>query len=121
MQSLKLLASLAAFLKNPDSLDSVLAVGASLKDSPLAKQMTRHLLKNPDFAQLVNDGWRPQPIDLSTLQTLPVGTLGRSYADQLISQGITPDTLIDPLPITHHPSPITHHPSTMSVITSCTV
>ena len=101
LQSLKLLASLASFLKNPDSLDSVLAVGASLKDSPLAEQMTRHLLNNPDFAQLVNDGWRPQPIDLSTLQTLPAGTLGRSYADQLISQGITPDTLIDPTPVTN--------------------
>ena len=108
LQSLKLLASLAAFLKNPDSLDSVLAVGASLKDSPLAKQMTRHLLKNPDFAQLVNDGWRPQPIDLSTLQTLPVGTLGRSYADQLISQGITPDTLIDPSPINDERDYIVH-------------
>ena len=108
LQSLKLLASLAAFLKNPDSLDSVLAVGASLKDSPLAKQMTRHLLKNPDFAQLVNDSWRPQPIDLSTLQTLPVGTLGRSYADQLISQGITPDTLIDPSPINDERDYIVH-------------
>ena len=108
LQSLKLLASLAAFLKNPDSLDSVLAVGASLKDSPLAKQMTLHLLKNPDFAQLVNDGWRPQPIDLSTLQTLPVGTLGRSYADQLISQGITPDTLIDPSPINDERDYIVH-------------
>ena len=108
LQSLKLLASLASFLKNPDSLDSVLAVGASLKDSPLAEQMTRHLLNNPDFAQLVNEGWRPQPIDLSTLQTLPVGTLGRCYADQLISQGITPDTLIDPSPINDERDYIVH-------------
>ena len=48
LQSLKLLASLATFLKNPDSLDSVLAVGASVKDSPIAEQMTRHLLENRD-------------------------------------------------------------------------
>ena len=82
LQSLKLLTSLAAFLKNPDSLNSVLAIGASVKDSPIAEQMIRHLLSNPQFAQLVNDGWRPQPIDLSALQTLPEGTLGRHYADQ---------------------------------------
>ena len=108
LQSLKLLASLAAFLKNPGSLDSVLAVGASLKDSPLSEQMIRHLLDNPTFAQLVNDGWRPQPIDLSALQTLPAGTLGRCYADQLISQGITPDTLIDPSPINDERDYIVH-------------
>ena len=99
---------MAAFLKNPGSLDSVLAVGASLKDSPLTEQMIRHLLDNPTFAQLVNDGWRPQPIDLSALQTLPAGTLGRCYADQLISQGITPDTLIDPSPINDERDYITH-------------
>ena len=108
LQSLKLLASLAAFLKNPGSLDSVLAVGASLKDSPLSEQMIRHLLDNPTFAQLVNDGWRPQPIDLLALQTLPAGTLGRRYADQLISQGITPETLIDPSPINDERDYIVH-------------
>ncbi len=108
LQSLKLLASLAGFLKNPGSLDSVLAIGASVKDSPLAEQMTRHLLDNPDFAQLVNDRWRPQRIDLSALQTLAQGTLGRCYADQLISQGITPDTLIDPSPIKDERDYITH-------------
>ena len=108
LQSLKLLASLAAFLKNPGSLESVLAVGASVKDSPIAEQMTRHLLSNPNFAQIVNDGWRPQPIDLLALQTLPAGTLGRSYADQLISQGITPDTLIDPSPINDERDYIVH-------------
>ena len=83
-------------------------MGASLKDSPLSEQMIRHLLDNPSFAQLVNDGWRPQPIDLSALQTLPAGTLGRCYADQLISQGITPDTLIDPSPINDEREYIVH-------------
>ena len=108
LQSLRLLASLAAFLKNPGSLDNVLAVGASVKDSPIAEQMCRHLLDNPDFAQLVNDEWRPQQIDLATLKALPEGTLGRCYADQLISQGITPDTLIDPTPVDDTRDYITH-------------
>ena len=108
LQSLRLLSSLAAFLKNPGSLDNVLAVGASVKDSPIAEQMCRHLLDNPDFAQLVNDEWRPQQIDLATLKALPEGTLGRCYADQLISQGITPETLIDPTPVDDTRDYITH-------------
>jgi len=98
LRSLKFLDSLAASLTSPGSLDTVLAIGASLKDSPLGEQMNRHLMDNPDFAQLVSDDWRPQP-DLSALQKLPAGILGRSYVDQLISQRITPDTLIDPSPI----------------------
>jgi ubiquinone biosynthesis protein COQ4 len=48
----------------------------------------------------VDERWRPQPIDLNVLKTLPEGSLGRIYADQLISQGITPDSLIDPSPVT---------------------
>ena len=108
LQSLKLLAGLAALLKNPGSLDSVLAIGANVKDSPMAEQMARHLLENPDFTQLVKEGWRPQPIDLSALQSLPEGTLGRCYADQLISLGITPDTLLDPSPINNERDYIVH-------------
>ena len=108
LQSLRLLASLATFLKNPGSLDSVFAVANSVKDSPLAEQMKRHLLIHPQFSALVKEGWRPKAIDLSELQTLPDGTLGRCYADQLISQGITPDALIDPSPVSNDADYITH-------------
>ena len=108
LQNLKMLASLATFLKNPGSLDSVFAVANSVKDSPLAEQMKRHLLIHPQFSALVKEGWRPKAIDLTELQKLPDGTLGRCYADQLISQGITPDALIDPSPISNDAEYITH-------------
>ena len=108
LQGLKLLAGLASFLNNPDSLDSVFAVAESLKESPLSDQMVRHLLADPQFKALVDDGWRPQPIDLDDLQTLPPGCLGRAYADQLIRLGITPDTLIDPSPVTNAQEFVVH-------------
>ena len=108
LQSLKMVASLAAFLKNPGSLDSVFAVAASLKDSPLGGQMVQHLLANPQFKALVDEGWRPQPIDLQRLRLLPEGSLGRCYADQLIRQGITPDTLIDSSPVTNAQEFVVH-------------
>ena len=47
-------------------------------------------------------------IDLQKLQTLPEGSLGRCYAEQLISQGITPDTLIDPSPVTNAQEYVVH-------------
>ena len=99
LQSLKLLAGLTSFLKNPGSLESVFAVANSVKNGPLGDQMMRHLLKDSQFKSLVKERWRPEPIDLKALQTLPQGSLGRCYADQLIRQDITPDSLIDPSPV----------------------
>ena len=101
LQNLKMVASLATFLKNPGSLNSIFAVSNSIKDGPLGEQTVRHLLSNSQFKALVDEGWRPDPIDLKKLQTLPEGSLGRCYANQLISLGITPDTLIDPSPVTN--------------------
>ena len=37
LQSLKMVASLATFLKNPGSLDSVFAVANSVKDTPRSR------------------------------------------------------------------------------------
>ena len=101
LQNLRMVAALASFLKTPGSLDSVFAVADSVKDGPLGEQALRHLLSDRHFKALVDEEWRPERIDLQNLQTLPEGSLGRCYADQLISQGITPDTLIDPTPVTN--------------------
>ena len=101
LQNLRMVAALASFLKTPGSLDSVFAVAESVKDGPLGEQALRHLLSDRHFKALVDEEWRPERIDLQNLQTLPEGSLGRCYADQLISQGITSDTLIDPTPVTN--------------------
>ena len=108
LQNLRMVAGLATFLKNPDSLDSVFAVVSSLKDTPLGQQTTRHLLSDSRFKALADENWRPRPIDLQQLQTLPQGSLGRCYADQLISQGITPETLIDPSPVNNANEYVVH-------------
>lgn len=66
----------------------------------MSAQMFRHLLENPSMKALVDENWRPNLIDLDALELLPEGTLGHEYAHQLRSQGLTPDSLIDPNPIT---------------------
>ena len=71
LQSLRMVASLAAFLKNPTELDSVFGLARSLQGSPLANQMQRHLLEIPAMAALVAEGWRPAPIDMAALATMP--------------------------------------------------
>ncbi len=108
LQSLRMVASLVAFLKNPTELTSVFGVARSLQGSPLATQMQRHLLADPQMAELVDSIWRPAPIDLAQLSALPEGSLGRTYAEQLQSQGLTPESLIDPSPISSTAQFITH-------------
>ena len=108
LQSLRMVAGLADFLKHPDSLDSVFKVVGSLKDTPLSTQMFSHLLSHPAMANLVAEGWRPNPINLDALESLPEGTLGHEYAHQLRCLGLTPDSLIDPSPVTTPEDYITH-------------
>ena len=43
LQSLRLVAGLSQFLRNPDSLQSVFAIAGSLQDSPLSTQMQRQI------------------------------------------------------------------------------
>ncbi|MCT0211605.1 MAG: hypothetical protein DCF18_05720 [Cyanobium sp.] len=100
LQSLRMVAALSGFLRNPDQLDSVFAVVRSLQNSPLSNQMHRHLLANPQMAALVAEGWRPQPLNLEALEAMPVGSLGHAYARHLSEQGLSPEALLDPAPIT---------------------
>lgn len=108
LQSLRMVAALAEFLKKPDALESVFAVTRSLQNSALSAQMFRHLLANPSMAELVASHWRPAPIDLDALEQLPTGSLGHTYAQQLRSQGLSPDSLIDPTPISSPEDYIVH-------------
>lgn len=108
LQSLRMVAALAEFLTKPDSLDSVFGVTRSLQNSKLSAQMFCHLLANPAMAELVTSNWRPTPIDLNALEQLPEGSLGHTYARQLRSQGLSPDNLIDPTPISSPQDYIVH-------------
>jgi ubiquinone biosynthesis protein COQ4 len=108
LQSLRMVGSLADYLKHPDSLESVFKIAGSLKNSAMSAQMFRHLLENTSMAALVEENWRPGPIDLDALERLPEGTLGHEYAHQLRSQGLTPDSLIDTNPITSPQDYVTH-------------
>jgi ubiquinone biosynthesis protein COQ4 len=108
LQSLRMVAALGEFLNNPGSLDSVFAVTRSLKSSSLSAQMFRHLLADPAMSALVASHWRPLPIDLDALEQLPEGTLGHTYAQQLRSQGLSPESLIDPNPISSPEDYIVH-------------
>lgn len=99
LQNLKMVAAVSKFLEEPD-LANVYGVGASLQGSDMARQMGRHLMEDARFHELVQEGWRPQPIHLNDLLAMPTGSLGQVYAQQLTSQGLDPESTMDHSEIT---------------------
>jgi ubiquinone biosynthesis protein Coq4 len=99
LQSLRVVAGLAQFLKEPDRLESVFGLFASLKGSPLLNQMERHLLAQPGLAALTAERWQPPRHSLEQLAAMPEGSLGRVYAQQLTALGLSPESLTDATPI----------------------
>ena len=99
LQNLKMVAAVSKFLEEPD-LANVYGVGASLQGSDMARQMGRHLIEDARFHELVQEGWRPQPIHLNDLLAMPTGSLGQVYAQQLTSQGLDPESTMDHSEIT---------------------
>lgn len=108
IRSLRMLSGLRQFLQHPDDLKSVYAVAASIQGSPMAAQMMRHMASQPGIAAMIQDNWRPEAINLDALEMLPAESLGHCFATQLKRQGITPNDLIDPSPITNDKEFIIH-------------
>ena len=68
-------------------------------NSPLLAQMEKHLLGDDRFRNLVDERWRPKPIEISDLLAMPEPSLGYQYAVHLTTYEIKPIWTIDPLPV----------------------
>lgn len=100
LQQLKMVAALSNFLTTPESLNNILHVAKSVNDAPQGEPAPRQLLTDNHFKVLVEEEWGPAQIEQQNPQTPAEGSLEHRYADQQISQEITPDALIDPTPVT---------------------
>ena len=107
LQNLKMVAAVSNFLEKPD-LENVYGVGASLQGSEMSRQMGRHLMENPRFSALVEEGWRPPTTRLDQLLAMPEESLGHVYAQQLSCQGLDPENTLDHSEITSTASYIKH-------------
>lgn len=107
-QALKMVAGLSLWMKNPDELNNVRAVAGSLRGTNLFAQSMAHLLKNARFKALADERWRPPTKSLQELSLLPSGSLGKTYADELIRQGFSPDELMDSGEVTNLKSFVSH-------------
>lgn len=79
-------------LRNPESTESVFDIEDGLRKAEATSLSIKHILACPDMGPLVRDRYlRGGVPDLEALGQLPQGTLGRGYADHLISHNFDPD------------------------------
>ena len=88
------------FVNNPESLGKIIGLADGIAGSPLSRQMVNYLLDNPTMAALIIEHWRPAPIALEVLETLPPSSLGYIYSRHMRRQELSPASVIDASPIT---------------------
>ena len=98
--SLRMAIRFVNFVNNPESLSKIIGLADGIAGSPLSRQMVNYLLDNPTMDALIIEHWRPAPIALEVLETLPPSSLGYIYSRHMRRQGLSPACVIDTSPIT---------------------
>ncbi len=87
--------ALAAVLRDPDRTDQVLVFSTYANAGSMPDRIHR-FLDHPAGARLYREHRMIDAHSVAALAALPVGTLGRAYADFLNSRGLTPDIFENP-------------------------
>ena len=82
-------------------LQNLFELSEALSGIQRGKTQFDWLIADKTMSSLYEEMWRPDPIDLVKLSKLPEGSLGKIFADNLLSEGFDPKELteIDPYPI----------------------
>lgn len=86
-----------AFLKlvnDPEQTEEVFnlaEVGLRGKDTRLFKPILERAFSHPEFKEIFESGFVAPEIDLTKLEALPEGTLGRAYARHMLERGLDPN------------------------------
>lgn len=80
-------------VKDPTQLDAVFRILDSLDQTEGGAEIVREFADNPRFNDVFVRRPRLGEINLAFLRTLPPGTLGRTYADEMTSRGLDPNAI----------------------------
>ena len=95
IEALLMLTRLEMTLKHPENFEAVVAVAEGIQRSALGKHMMKYMLSQSGIKEMIQDKWRPAPIDLNYLEKLPKESLGFHYVSALKAQGVDPNKLFD--------------------------
>ncbi|HEX7667500.1 MAG TPA: Coq4 family protein [Polyangiaceae bacterium] len=99
LKTLKMLKSFWSLSQDPNRLSEVFAIADRGSNLKILTEVAKFVSKDPQGARALREGTRLGKLDLKELQKLPVGTLGREFADHMIANGLDPAAI--PVP-DHH-------------------
>ncbi|WP_247218582.1 Coq4 family protein [Synechococcus sp. C9] len=85
------LKGVVSLLEDPAHTQSVYDIEDGLRDTQATRLSVEFVQSLPGVAELIRDRYLPPKVDVEALQKLPVGSLGRTYADYIISSGFDPN------------------------------
>ena len=80
---------------DPHLLQNIFKMDEALEGTPHGERSIKFQMQDANMRKLYEKNWQPERIDLNKLKTLPLGSLGKVYADNLLRQGFSPDELLD--------------------------
>jgi ubiquinone biosynthesis protein COQ4 len=96
MKLAKAARSFVRLVRDPARLEEVFGLADSVESSAAAEEIAREFTKDPIHAKALRERPRLGEVDLAALSKLPLGTLGRSFADDMIRQQLDPKDIIVP-------------------------
>jgi ubiquinone biosynthesis protein Coq4 len=84
---------MARALRDPEQLQDILELAAVLAPPTAMRRLVERLMQHDSAAQAFVERPRVGFLHLAALRHLPEGTLGRTFADHLVENGLDPDAL----------------------------
>jgi ubiquinone biosynthesis protein COQ4 len=82
----------AMLIRDPNRLGDVIDIADNLSSAALVSSLVEAISRDPEGARALRE--RPRvSLDLARLQALPEGSLGRTFADHMIANGLDPAAL----------------------------
>lgn len=89
---LTLVKGTVGMLLDPERTTSVFDIEDGLRQNPATHELLRFTAQDPDVQRMIRERYLMATVpDTEAMRRLPVGTLGRRYADHLDSMGYDPD------------------------------
>ncbi len=88
---IRLLWALLRATLNPDNTAAILTVGEAMYRIGATETAQKKMMSQPEAIALIQNRKLMAPVNLQELQKLPPGTLGRIYADHMITNNLNPN------------------------------
>lgn len=92
LKAVRAITAAARLVRDPNRLGEVFRITDSLQEIAGIQEVVRAIAGDPQ-AKAAFEARRRLTIDLAALRKLPVGTVGRVFADHMIENGLSPDAL----------------------------